>query len=134
MKRGFTLIEMIGSIIILAMIALVAFPAVLNLITNSQGKIDESMKESIIGAAREYVEDHVNCYPRIGTIPPECENIPHIEDERLTTELLINNGYLTEKNIHNQTEMKNDVVKVSLSVDKNDRNQAMRYEYTYIEK
>ena len=134
MKRGFTLIEMIGSIIILAMIALVAFPAVLNLITNSQGKIDDAMKDTAKGATRDYVSDHVNCYPRIGSLPSECSSQPHIDDETLTVQLLIDKGYISDKNIHNQEEMKNDVVKVTLSTDKNARNQAMRYEYTYIEK
>ena len=134
MKKGFTLIEMIGSVVILAMIALVAFPAVLNLLNNSQGKIDDAMKNTALGAAREYVNDHVNCYPRIGTTPNECAGQPSINDEALTIQILIDKGYMTETEIKGHEEMKNDCVKVSLSQDKNARNQAKMYEYSYVEK
>lgn len=134
MKKGFTLIEMIGSIVILAMIAIVAFPAVLNLLNNSQGKIDDAMKNTAIGAAREYVNDHVNCYPRIGSLPTECTSSPNIENELLTVQHLIDKGYLSETEISNHEEMKNDCIKVTLSSDKNSKNQAKKYEYEYVEK
>ena len=132
MKKGFTLIEMIGSIIILAMIALVAFPAVLNLITNSQKKVDKSMQDAAISAASEYVMDHVNCYPRISTVPSECTGKPQLNDETLTVETLINAGYLSEKDINNQTELKNDVIKITNSSEKDSKGQALRYIYSYI--
>ncbi|MBR3898394.1 MAG: type II secretion system protein [Bacilli bacterium] len=134
MKKGFTLIEMIGSVVILAMIAVVAFPAVLNLLNNSQGKIDDAMKNTAIGGAREYVTDHVNCYPRIGSLPAECSSVPNINNELLTVQVLLDKGYLTDSEINHHEEMKDDVIKITLSSEKNSRNQAMRYEYEYVEK
>ena len=41
MKNGFTLAELLGTIVILALIALIAFPAVLGLLNNSQNETDE---------------------------------------------------------------------------------------------
>ena len=87
-NKGFTLIELIGSIIILTIIALVVFPAVLNIMTSSQGKIDNAKKNLIERAAKEYVEDNVNNYPRTTEL-----------SENITVEELINKGYIKEKTI-----------------------------------
>ena len=128
MKKGFTLIEMIGSIVILAIIALVAFPAVLNLLNNSQGKIDENMQKYVIGAAKEYVNDHVNCYPRVSsyTYPSECTSKPSLQNagakKLLTVNLLISEGYMNDKSV--TEEMKNDYVLVGVNGNK-------IYTYTY---
>lgn len=126
MKKGFTLIEMIGSIVILAMIALIAFPAVLNLLNSSQSKVDDGVKNYIIGAAREYVSEHVNCYPKNSnaTMPSECGgSVPVINDDKLTVGLLLNQGYASEKSI--TEDMKNDYIKVTTN--------GTIYEYEYNE-
>ena len=120
MKKGFTLIEMIGSIVILAIIALVAFPAVLNILNSSQGKIDDNMKSYAIGAAKEYVNDHVNCYPRSSssyTYPGECTEKPSLQNnntkKQLTVNFLISEGYMTDKSV--TEEMKDDYVLVGVN-------------------
>lgn len=124
MKKGFTLIEMIGSIVILAIIALVAFPAVLNMLNSSQGKVDSGMQDYVIGAASEYVNDHVNSYPRKEGASAQFINVS----------TLLSEGYLTSKAISD--EMNNDQVKVT--VKKNTISTTSKdvyiYQYTYIEK
>ncbi len=119
MKKGFTLIEMIGSLVILAILALVAFPAILNMLNRSGGKVESSMQEYIIGAAKEYVADHVNCYPRVASYTyntSECPtNKPRIDNNYLTVSLLLSEGYITEKSINNDEDMKNDYIEVSLT-------------------
>lgn len=130
MKKGFTLVEMIGSIVILAVLAIVAFPAVLNMLNNSQGKVDSSMQEYIKGAAKEYVLDHVNCYPRVSGVninTSECNDKPQLGDQKLTVYLLIEEGYITEKSINNDEEMKNDYVLIGV----NDKN-IYTYEYKIV--
>lgn len=64
MKKGFTLIEMLGSIVILAIVVAAAFPAVLNMIGSSQKKLDDSMKSYAISACAEYVNDNINDFPK----------------------------------------------------------------------
>ena len=64
MKNGFTLAELLGTIVILALIALIAFPAVLGLLNNSQNETDEAMQNFAITAARNYVNDNMDSYPK----------------------------------------------------------------------
>ena len=53
-KKGFTLAEVVGVIIILALIGLLAFPPILNMIKNSEQKIDEATKTLIYTASSQY--------------------------------------------------------------------------------
>ena len=87
-KKGFTLIELLGSIVILGLIALVAFPAILNFLSSSQNNIDESKKSVILAAAKDYVNDNVNNYIRNVSL-----------NVKIQTSTLINQGYITNKNI-----------------------------------
>ena len=76
-NKGFTLIELLASITILGMVAIIAFPAILNLLSDSQNKIDKSKEEYVISAAREYVNDN------------------GIKNN-ITVQELISNGYISE--------------------------------------
>lgn len=61
-KNAFTLVELIGVIVILAAIALLAFPPLINQIQKSQGKIDENTKKIIVNSAQLYVDDNLDTY------------------------------------------------------------------------
>lgn len=61
-KKGFTLVELIGVVVILGLIALVAFPSLLNQINSSKKQISDSQKELIIAATKNYVEENKNEY------------------------------------------------------------------------
>ena len=61
-KRGFTLVELIGTIVILLVLSLLVFPNLLNLIKSSKKDISTSTKEFIYGQAKSYVYDNVNGY------------------------------------------------------------------------
>ena len=63
-NKGFTLIELIGTIVILALIALVVFPATLSVLNKGQNEVDNSVKETIIAAAHKYVTDNLNNFPK----------------------------------------------------------------------
>ena len=65
MKKGFTLIELMGVITIMGIIALVAFPPLLRQIKNSKSKIDEATEKLIIAGASNYVEENKNSFPKI---------------------------------------------------------------------
>lgn len=61
-KKGFTLIELIGVVVILGLIALIAFPALLNQINDSKSLVSESQKQIIISSAKTYVDENKNEY------------------------------------------------------------------------
>ncbi|MBE6138728.1 MAG: prepilin-type N-terminal cleavage/methylation domain-containing protein [Firmicutes bacterium] len=57
-KNAFTLIELLGVIVILAAVMLIAFPPILNQIQKSQGGVDEATKTIIINAAKLFVDQN----------------------------------------------------------------------------
>ena len=59
-NRGFTLIELVGTIIVLAVITLVALPATLSMLNHGQKTADDSVKEIVKSAANKYVSEHKN--------------------------------------------------------------------------
>lgn len=56
-KNGFTLIELIASVTILALIALIAFPNILNALKKGQDKVDAGVKRVVESAAESYYND-----------------------------------------------------------------------------
>lgn len=54
MKKGFTLIELIATIVLLGVIAFIAYPQVSKSIQNSREKAFEETKKNIIKAANKY--------------------------------------------------------------------------------
>ncbi len=66
MKKGFTLAELLGVIIILALIAMIATPAVTSLLNNSKKKLCETQVSYIITAAKNWGADHLLQLPDEG--------------------------------------------------------------------
>lgn len=64
-KNAFTLIELIGVIIILAILILVVFPPMLDSIRNTRSKLSSATEEIIYSATNTYLENNMNLYPRI---------------------------------------------------------------------
>lgn len=58
MNKGFTLIEIIGVVVILAVLSLIAFPAILNVLDNSNKEVDEKTQDFLMSAARSYFNDN----------------------------------------------------------------------------
>ena len=64
-EKGFTLVELLGVIVILAAIALIAFPPLLNQINKSQNKINDATKQLVLSSANSYVYENGNDFPQI---------------------------------------------------------------------
>ena len=64
MKKGFTLVELIGVVIILALIALLAFPPILNSIRKTKSELSDASKEILYNAASLYVSENLNDFPK----------------------------------------------------------------------
>lgn len=56
-KNGFTLAELLGVIVILAAVALIAFPPIINQIKKSRGDLDEALNSLILTASEQYIEE-----------------------------------------------------------------------------
>lgn len=102
-KNGFTLIELIGTVVILAIIALVVLPATLSVLNKGQNEVDKSVILVVESAANSYVNDNKNLYPK------QLESLDKgTEDSRkyngvISTTQLVNKGYL-EKSVYDKNE------------------------------
>ncbi len=83
-KNAFTLIELLGVLLLLAVIALITFPIIDNTLTNSRNEAYERQKDNIIEAARMYVTENGNYDTDI---------------KSLDFQTLINAGYLKDGDI-----------------------------------
>ena len=112
-NKGFTLIELLGTIVILAIIALVAFPAILGLLNNSQNKSDSATQNLVISAAREYVNDNINSFPKTLKNKPQ-------KTYCIKNQTLIDEGYISTNLINDEknTDMKDDYIKVISDTEK----------------
>lgn len=64
MKKGFTLIELMGVIVLLGLVSIVSYVVIEKLILNSKENISEATKKIIYVAADNYIEDNMDDYPK----------------------------------------------------------------------
>ena len=119
-KKGFTLTELLGVIVILAIIAIIAFPSVLGLLNSSQNETDEAMQNFAITAARNYVNDNMDSYPK--ALEGQTKTYSNLKIQTLLDE-----GYISSTTISSEKncEMLNDYVKVT--------SDSKKYLFEYIE-
>lgn len=63
MKKGFTLVELLGVIIVLGIIGLLAFPPIINLIRTERNNVSEATLKLIYSAAEKYMDENRDTYP-----------------------------------------------------------------------
>ncbi len=85
MKKAFTLIELLGVLIILAVIALITFPIIDNLLTSSRQQAYQRSVEGILEAAKLYVTGE--------------SDFPSNDIKKIDLQTLINSGLLEDKDI-----------------------------------
>lgn len=87
MKKGFTLVELLCSIIIIAVIIILAIPNITNIVGGEKNNISDTMKNTIISAGELYVQDNIELYPKVKD-NVYCVSINKlIEEKRLSTPL-----------------------------------------------
>lgn len=111
MKKGFTMAEMIGVVIILCVIALLAFPPILNLVKRTENDLDESTKQLVVTATTRYITKNINDFPKTKN------NIYYVFIEDLLKEQLLSNSLIESSNLK-----LNSCVKISV-------NNNYKYEY-----
>lgn len=62
-KKGFTLAELLGVIVLLGILAVVAFPPLLNQLNKSKDKLSEATVKVLGIAAEQYIDEHSSNYP-----------------------------------------------------------------------
>ena len=63
MKKGFTLAELLGVTVLLALVLVLALPALLGIFEEKEIEIDEAKQELITSAAINYAKSNINSYP-----------------------------------------------------------------------
>jgi len=112
MKRnGFTLIELIGTVVILAIIALVVFPATLSILNQGQEEVDKSVKDAVKGAANKYVQENLNDFPK--QLESKDTIKSYGDKGTITTKELVDKGYLDNSIYEKHCHIKNDQVIVT---------------------
>lgn len=62
-RKGFTLVELIGVVVLLGLIAIVALPPILNQLNNSKNKLSAATLKVFSAATEEFVDEHGIDYP-----------------------------------------------------------------------
>jgi len=87
-NKGFTLVELLGVIIILAFLAFLVSEVIINNINDTNNKMENLAIDTIISSAREYVSKNPNEFPKV------IGDIYYLTYEKLVTEKLINDDML----------------------------------------
>ena len=133
-KKGFTLVEVLAVIIILSIIMLILIPSVNHLIKENKRTNYETLKSTIINAAKTYASDYryeiiVNnmpCENDSDTKTISSINNEELTESKITVKQLINKNYLKSpiKNPSTGQELDEDnsYVKIQYSCQKKDYN------------
>lgn len=105
MKKGFTLVELLGTIVILSLIVIVAFPSIISQIKKSNETIDSSTINIVKSSARQYLTDNKESYPK--ALEGQTKTFAS-----LTVQTLIDKGYLEESFAEKHCEIKNDTLTI----------------------
>lgn len=100
-NKAFTLMELLGVIVILGILALVTFPNIASHIAKAKTEIKEGTNTLIIDAAKDYYEDNKNDYEQLEGIT-YCINISTLTDNNYLNKKLKNenlNDIDTTKNV-----------------------------------
>lgn len=117
MKKGFTLVEMISVILIMALISITVLPSILNQVSNKTEEISEASKQVIFTALSNYLNNKQVTYPKKAG-----------KTYCITLNELVQNGELTApiKDLKSGNEIAlNMVIKASL-------NEYADYEYCFV--
>lgn len=82
MKKGFTLVELLASIVLLGLLMMVSYPKIIEMVENKNEEIDESKQTLIYSAVDTYINNNLNDYPKdIGA--KYCFSIDFLDKENL---------------------------------------------------
>ena len=112
-KQGFTLIELIGTIVLISVMALIIVPGVSRIIKQSEINAANQEKENIILAAKNWVLDNKNSIPKLYNSYMSV----YVSD-------LINKGYIDKENLSY-----NGCVRITNKRGANQKRDVLKYDY-----
>ena len=115
-KKGFTLIELLGVIVVLALLFALIVPSVTSVIKRGTESADESTKDSIVKAARNWLSDNRDIVNN---------NSPYT----VTVATLQSEGYLEEDIVLPSKECSLNDASVTITATEMENN--TKYDYTY---
>ena len=115
-KKGFTLVELMGVIVILGVIALIAIPTIDRQLKEGKEELSQAQLDNIKAAAELWASDNPNDMPQNG------------EECYLKYSTLVNSGYADKnlKEISSNTDIVDNKLKIKISKD----NTYNKYTYT----
>ncbi len=105
-KKGFTLAELIGVIVVLALICLVSVPAIANVLKTNKKSLCETQLNNVLAAARNYASENLLSMPaNDGDL------------KTITIQDLIDNGFI-DQNIENPVTKENFDSEIEITIKK----------------
>lgn len=99
MKKGFTLIEVLAVIVILAIVSLTIFPEVNRIIKNSKQKSYDAQIKSLIDATKKLVEKDTSLLPQNSSDNYRCITISQLKEAGEISTDIIKDPRNTSNNI-----------------------------------
>lgn len=87
MQKGFTLMELLGVLVILSLLMIILAPNILEQLNSRKGEVSEAQEETIKSATELYVSNHPNQYKEGNTY---CICLSTLQDSGTLSEKLTN--------------------------------------------
>lgn len=124
-KKGFTLIELTGVIVLVAILSALATIPINNIIKNAKKDLNESQKKQIVLMAQNWAVDNRSSLPKRGG---------NTNSLNVTIEQLYNEGYLEDEIVNLITDEKiSKCSYVSISLIDENKNSGNAYTYEFVE-
>lgn len=105
-KKGFTLAELIGVIVVLALICLITVPSITSVLKDNKKSLCETQLNNILAAARNYASENLLSMPANDG-----------ETKTITIQDLIDSGFIGE-NIENPVTKENFDIEIEITIKK----------------
>lgn len=105
-KKGFTLAELIGVIVVLALICLITVPSITSVLKDNKKSLCKTQLDNVIAAARNYASENLLSMPANNG-----------DTKKITIQELIDSGFIGE-NIENPVTKENFDTEIEITIEK----------------